>query len=155
MTTPARFSALLPYWIYLLAFPLGMAWVELRPSDGPTICLFRLLTHLDCPSCGLTRAFGAMGRLDVLEAVGYNPLGPAVFLLAVALWGYALAMIFTGGRYQLPTWWQRRTSMLLTWALAVFLLVGLGRIGYELRHPPPAPTLPVSAGWNWSLFFWR
>ena len=62
---PVRWRQLLPiYLAFVLAFPLGMAWVEVRAPGGPTLCAFRVLTHLDCPGCGLTRAYRAMGRLE-------------------------------------------------------------------------------------------
>lgn len=131
--------------LFLLAFPLGMMYVESRPPAQTTTCIFRLTTGLDCPSCGLTRGFRAMGRLDVRSAFRYNPLGPAVFLGALAYWCYVAGMVITGGRVQLTPWWQRYQARILWSALAIFLLVGMGRIGYELRHPPPpahAPNLP-------------
>lgn len=130
------------YLLFAIAFPLGMVWVETHPVNGPTLCLFRQTTNLDCPSCGLTRAFRAMGRLDVIAAIHYNPLGPAVFLGALAFWCYALALLLTGGRARMPDWWQRRQTVLLWSALTIFLLVGFARMAYEVQHPlsRPAPT---------------
>ena len=138
-----RWRNLFPLFLgYLLAFPLAMAWVETRVLNGPTICMFRLLTHLDCPGCGLTRAFRAMGRLDVLSAFRYNPLGPAVFFAAVGLWVYMLAWMITRGRIRLPAWWTTRQNSIITWAFYLFLFVGLVRIIYELFFPPALPTAP-------------
>jgi len=135
------------YLLFVLAFPAGMIAVELLPESDTTICGFRVVTGLDCPSCGLTRAFRAMGRLDVVGAFRYNPLGPAVFLGALALWSYAIGMIGACGRLRLPAWWRRHQVRFAWMALAIFLLAGFARIGYELRHPPPpmraAPWLPL------------
>ena len=136
------------YLLYLLAFPLGMLLVQFKPPTGATICPFRLLTHLDCPACGLTRAFYAMGRLDLVEASRYNPLGPALAIAALVLWGYTTIMVLTGGRVALPHWWQRWQPRLLRFALVLFLAMGIGRTCYELRHPPSPPTVPaVHLGW--------
>lgn len=135
--------SLLPsYLAFVLAFPLGMAWVESHPANGPTICLFRLITHLDCPGCGLTRAFRAMGRLDVLEAFRYNPLGPPIFLAVLFCWFFALAMLITGGGIRIPSWWTRRREQIVLWGAVLFLLVGTVRLVYELHHPPPPPIAP-------------
>ena len=129
----------------VLAFPVGMAVVEYAPplSERTTCCLFRLVSGLDCPVCGLTRAFRAMGRLDVRLAVVYNPLGPAVFLATVCYWAYAAGMLLTGGRLRVPAWWRRQQRRAAWLALAIFLASCLARIGYELRHPPPPPRWPI------------
>jgi len=130
--------ALFPvYLLFVLTFPAGMIAVECLPPSHTTICGFRVVTGLDCPSCGLTRAFRAMGRLDVAGAFRYNALGPVVFLGALALWGYAIGMLCTGGRIRLPAWWQRQQVRVAWIVLAIFILAGIARIGYELRHPPP------------------
>lgn len=144
------------YLLFVIAFPLGMLWVETRPNDGPTICMFRQTTHLDCPSCGLTRAFRAMGRLDVRAATRYNPLGPAVFLGALAYWSFAIAMLLTHGQVRLPAWWRRRQTGIFWGVIIIYLLFGIGRIMYELRHPPPPPQpLPYSSGWYQPHFVGR
>ncbi|HEY3379522.1 MAG TPA: DUF2752 domain-containing protein [Armatimonadota bacterium] len=130
--------------LYLIAFPLGMFWVERTPLQGPTLCPFRLLTQLDCPGCGLTRAFRAMGRLDVWEAFRYNPLGPIIFFVAVLLWGYAVAVLLSGGRVGMPAGVVRWRRSLLWAGLAFYLGVGFARMAYELRVPPPPPkTIPL------------
>jgi len=131
------------YLFFLLVFPAGMVTVELLPVPTTTMCGFRAVLGLDCPSCGLTRAFRAMGRLDVVGAFRYNPLGPAVFLAALALWAYAAGMVVTGGRLRLPAWWGRHQLRVAWLGLAVFLLIGIGRILYEIRYPPP-PMRAVS-----------
>ena len=133
---PTTWRRLWPYYLaFVLAFPLAMGWVETHTLDGPSICLFRRETGLDCPSCGLTRAFRAMGRLDVRAAIRYNPLGPVIFLLVCLGWGYALGMLGTRGGVRLPRWWARWHLPLLWGGLALFLLVGVVRIVYEVYHP--------------------
>ncbi len=130
----------LPNLLYVLAFPLAMGWAETHRLDGPPICLFRRFTHLDCPSCGLTRAFQAMGRLDVVAAIHYNPLGPAVFILALGIWIVALLRLLTRGRITPPRWWLRHQYRLVMWAVVILLLVGFIRMVYEIFHPLPVAT---------------
>lgn len=65
--------------------------VELRgPRDDvalggrrlPPMCVFRLVTGRRCPSCGTTRAFLYMFRLQPLNAVRANVFSPITFALA-------------------------------------------------------------------------
>jgi hypothetical protein len=129
------------YLAYMLAFPAGMAWVELRPPDaGPSMCVFRASTGIDCPGCGLTRGFRAMGRLDAASAFRYNPLGPALFLGALAYWVFTLLAVCSGGRVRVPTWWIRVRTPLFYGGLALYLIVGLGRMALEIRYPALRPT---------------
>ena len=140
--SPAVWRQLWPlYLAFVLAFPAGMAWVETRQLNGPIVCAFRVMTHLDCPSCGLTRAFRAMGRLQVSEAFGYNPLGPLVFLVTLGAWIYAIAMLISRGRLPIPVWWPRWRGRLLWWTLAIYLLVGIGRMTYQIIHPEARPSV--------------
>jgi hypothetical protein len=52
---------------------------------GP-ICISVILFHRECPGCGLTRSFAALGRGALADANALNPLGPVLFgvLLLVA-----------------------------------------------------------------------
>ncbi len=83
-------------------------WV--RPSTvlhGPTICPFLLLTGWPCPTCGMTRAWTLIGHGRFAEAMAYNPLTPAVMLLAV-VWMVAAAMAWLTG--EAPPRWLRRVA---------------------------------------------
>ncbi len=43
-------------------------------------CPMRLLFQQDCPTCGMTRAFAALGHGRFSEALHYNRAAPIVFL---------------------------------------------------------------------------
>jgi hypothetical protein len=49
------------------------------------VCPFHALTGLNCPGCGLTRAFHAFFHGDVLTALHFNALLPVYFLLILYL----------------------------------------------------------------------
>ena len=49
------------------------------------LCWSVILLHRQCPGCGLTRSFAAIGRGSVSEANALNPLGPILFGWAVAV----------------------------------------------------------------------
>jgi hypothetical protein len=48
-----------------------------------TVCVFKATTGLPCPSCGATRAFGRLFRMDLAGALAMNPL---VVLTVLGLW---------------------------------------------------------------------
>lgn len=63
-------------------------------SPLPETCNFRRWSGLDCPGCGMTRAFISIARGDFAKAWNYNPASPFFYLLvacqipfrAVQLW---------------------------------------------------------------------
>jgi hypothetical protein len=66
---------------------LGLIAVALLGLDRLplTLCVFRALTGLPCPTCGATRAAGRLAELDVAGAVALNPLATAL-ALSIAAW---------------------------------------------------------------------
>ncbi len=48
-------------------------------STFAPFCFLRALTGLPCPSCGMTRSFHALARLDLKEAIGQNVASPILF----------------------------------------------------------------------------
>lgn len=50
-------------------------------------CIFKKLTGLYCPGCGITRMFLSLLRFDIYQAFRYNPL---VFILLVSYIFYTI-----------------------------------------------------------------
>jgi hypothetical protein len=51
-------------------------------------CLFHAVTDIDCPGCGMTRAFLRLAQGDLAGAWGFHPFSPLLALLLLALaWG--------------------------------------------------------------------
>jgi hypothetical protein len=72
-------------------------------SKSPPLCWSVVLLGKECPGCGLTRSFAAIGRGDVRAANALNPLGPILFAYAVAV----IAIRF--GKLAAPHfrwWWE-------------------------------------------------
>ncbi len=57
------------------------------PAEMPKLglCLFRKLTQLPCPGCGMTRAFCAISHGEFAAAWGFHPFGFGIYALTVAL----------------------------------------------------------------------
>ncbi|MCB1324181.1 MAG: DUF2752 domain-containing protein [Spirochaetales bacterium] len=107
-----------------------LAWVGLLaalllPADGVGVsfCLFRNLTGLPCPGCGLTRSVVSVFHMEFRTAYYYHPMG---FFAAAAI------LFFVGSSFsrRVNNWFLAVRSSLgaillaLTAALLVF---GLGR----------------------------
>ena len=95
-------------WALLMAVTLlcGVAavWLFQRGPglDGLTPgCMFRNVTGLHCPGCGMTRATHALMHGDVATAFRFNPVGFVLFPVALAATGleaiaWALVVILIG-----------------------------------------------------------
>lgn len=57
-------------WLAVVAFYTALAR---SVEHVPSLCVFRTVTGLPCPTCGTTRATFAFARGDVLAGVLYNP----------------------------------------------------------------------------------
>ncbi len=61
---------------------LSLGWLSLSTLKAPTLCLFKLLTGIPCPGCGITHALLAAFRGQWAASAAYHPLG----LPFLALW---------------------------------------------------------------------
>jgi hypothetical protein len=101
----------------------GVVALRLRdPHEAGSwgLCPFRALTGLDCPGCGALRAVNDLTHLDLAAAASSNLLLVVAVPVAVALWGWVLAVRWRGG--PLP---GSRQSTSLRWGMAV-IVVGVG-----------------------------
>ena len=82
----------------LLALGLGyVLWFRIMGFGLP--CLFHVVTTLDCPGCGMSRAAAAASHFHFREAMEYNMLSLTLLpLLAVLLGVREVRYIRTGER---------------------------------------------------------
>lgn len=78
----------------------------LLPADffdyGPPICLSRLLLHVDCPGCGLTRATQHLIHAEWRTALSYNPAVIVTTPILLWLWGQNVRWFWRKGYTQPP-----------------------------------------------------
>ena len=69
--------------------------------QGTSLCLFHTLTGLECPGCGMIRAFHAISHGDFAAAINHNIFGPVVYLCFMTILLSDIAYL-TMGRRILP-----------------------------------------------------
>jgi hypothetical protein len=134
-------------WInWAIVVALGAVLLTSRfyyPEDSPvtTLCNFKTLIGLPCPSCGLTRSFCSLAKGEFARAIHFNLLGPALFLSALLLWVSALLGIF--GRYSAIKAALRllQNSVFIKTSLAIFALYWVARVAYLLAIDGVAATI--------------
>ena len=93
-------------------------------AKGLPPCPFHWLTGFPCATCGGTRALLALGRFELLAAIGWNPL-VAVAGILFAIGGIAalgLAALGRDVRVPNPTWGLRIAlglALVSNWAFLV------------------------------------
>ena len=83
------------YIILAISCLAGYSWIILNffHSSSNTkvefnVCLFKRITTIPCPSCGITRSVLSIINLDFASAIYFNPLGIIVIpaLLILPFW---------------------------------------------------------------------
>lgn len=123
--------ARLPYLlaaIYALLFGLLLAHAD-GARHPHTICLFRAVTEVPCPTCGGTRATIALVSGDLGLAFGYNPLVTAAWLLLPAV---LLGALVLRPRWQSVSLAARRWTV--RGALLVLAVAGLANWIYVIGN---------------------
>jgi hypothetical protein len=91
---------------------------------GDPVCARRALTHVNCPTCGLTRALALLTRGDLAASLALHPWAPVLAAQAIAgwfLWGAWLA----GRVRQRPDRWMPHALAVNGLALGAIWLVRL------------------------------
>ncbi len=122
MTAKKRFFRVLLVLAAVLL--VGMAYALFVRQTGYGVpCIYKAFTGLDCPSCGISRMFLAMLRLDFAAAFGYNPV---IFCL-LPLWGILGARwtyLYVRDGRGTPERWMLIAVIL---SMAVLILYGIVR----------------------------
>lgn len=83
-----------------------------------SFCLFHSITGLPCPSCGMTRAFIAIGNGDLISAISFNPASILVYITTCVGLVLALLQVATGKKY-IGRLWTKVKRKVFPIALAV------------------------------------
>lgn len=65
-------------------------------SSFPLLCPFKAFTGIPSPTCGSTRAFIHLARLDLTGAFGMNPLITISMILGAVFFLYSIISFFFG-----------------------------------------------------------
>ncbi len=109
---------------------LGVAasWSTASATAGPGTCVFRHLTGLPCPGCGLTRSFVMLAHGDVSAGFGYNLMGPVLFTVLAVSVAVAVWVLVSGRSGVLSRWSSVVFSKPALAVLAVWIGYGIVRM---------------------------
>jgi hypothetical protein len=83
------------FYLFLVGFSAaGYAWLGWNAfqlsahTETPSLCMFRAITGIPCPSCGTTRSILLLMHGDVWGSFHVNPFGALLFvaLLIIPAW---------------------------------------------------------------------
>jgi hypothetical protein len=114
-----------------------------RPPDVPTVvlCTLKSTTGMDCPTCGMTRAFCALAKGEWQRALQFHPLSPAVFALFGWWWLRSLLYLLGKGSWvsqvesRIPPLWAVlavAAAMLISWIVKLWLQYSASMKGWIL-----------------------
>ena len=130
---PPAMTAGVGLTVLVTAAVLSPAAVE----RGPELCVFRRLTGLPCPGCGLTRSWVNFAHGDIGTSVAFNAFGPVLLAATVVAVIVAGWMLVT--RRGVPRVFTSRSAIrLAAGALAIW-------VGYGVLRA-------VDAGVGWGVF---
>jgi Protein of unknown function (DUF2752) len=119
-------------------FAVFLASLLLRPpaTNYFTSCGFKNITGLPCPGCGLTHSFCALAKGNIVDACGFNLLGPVLFLALLVLWfRSAFVMLNVIKPVQVMDRIAGRLNIVRAFFVG-FAVYGIVRIGYLLAYDP-------------------
>jgi len=102
-------------------------------DNGPVLCIFRRLTTLPCPSCGMTRGFIALGHGDLRKALTMNVASPVAYAATWAIFALAVVQCLTGRDILAPLW-SRVARIVLIVTIGVMGLAWLVNLARRLWH---------------------
>jgi Protein of unknown function (DUF2752) len=98
----------------------GASGVDVSHPGTPG-CVFRAVTGLPCPFCGLTHSMMAWGQGDLGAVVAQNPLGLLLLPLAVVLLVVGVRAMLRRRRFAwpVPALWAGLALLVVSWAVQI------------------------------------
>lgn len=126
-------AAFAPLAVLLFVVTAGL-WLTIADFPGQSLCVFKRVFLLDCPGCGLTRAFLLIPRGRFADALHFNVASlPLYFFFA-----YLLVQQISESVFHKRFKWRVPEGGLIFWVLAIVLLLLLQwvfrTIDYFLEH---------------------
>lgn len=115
--------------LFVLGGMLFAGWF-INPSQIENrwdVCWSQFLFHLDCPGCGMTRAFLSLAKGHFLEAIHYNAASPLIYFFFL-IYFIELGLNLRKERFSLniPLPWVKIYSILLVLVLFGQWVIKLG-----------------------------
>lgn len=117
-----RLKRVLLYTAIALCAGLGYAWLVSKIGVGVP-CLYKTVTGLDCPSCGISRMCMALLQLRFADAFRYNP---AIFCLLPLFAAVAIGWIVRYVRHG-SVKLQRWMNISIIFMICALILFGIAR----------------------------
>lgn len=70
--------------LILFSYP-GLILIFLLYNQFHIPCIFKKTFHIPCPSCGMTRAFNSILKLNFKNAISYNILSIPLFIILILI----------------------------------------------------------------------
>ena len=83
----------------MIPFYLMLQNSEDQLKNEQSICPFKMLTGMPCPSCGITKSIVSFYEGDVPKSFHYHVLGPATVLFSISIIVLLLIEIKTKKEY--------------------------------------------------------
>jgi hypothetical protein len=121
-----------------IACVMGYSWLffsvyQKAHGGNFSLCLFKNVTGIPCPSCGATRALILFGQGEILESLLLNPIGMllAVIMIILPLW---LAYDLAAKKQTLfGTYKKMEETFRIKWISVIFILL-------------------LMANWTWNIY---
>ena len=85
--------------ILILFSLLGLILIFLLLTKFKIPCIFKEIFNLPCPSCGMTRAFISILKLNFIDALKYNLLSIPLFILIILFYTLNIIDIINHKQY--------------------------------------------------------
>lgn len=119
-------------WFWAMCIVIGAILVP-APAPGaatvlglPKLCLFRNITGIACPGCGMTRSLIATGHLHFQDALTFHPLGPPVLVLLIVY--VMMSMMRLLSHRTVPTAYRQIPNVIPILLTLTFTIVWLVRL---------------------------